>query len=119
MKILADVIKEAHPVYYVAELERSIVFYREALGLEMAWQFGETIVGFRLTQGFLIVLCEDPARVRSKETPPLVISVREIDKVYQTLRRRGVQFREEPVDSSYGRIASFTDPDGYAFDLCG
>jgi len=39
MEILGDVIREAHPVYWVANLERSVAFYRDVLGLEEAWNF--------------------------------------------------------------------------------
>jgi len=94
-------------------------FYGEMLGLEQAWVFKDNIVGYKVTPGFLIVLCEDKEKVQSKNTPVLVFAVNDIDKIYNALKSRGVQFSGPPIDKAYGRITGFRDPDGYPIDLCG
>jgi predicted enzyme related to lactoylglutathione lyase len=119
MAELKDAIKEAHPVYYVSDLKRSVAFYTETLGLAQAWAFGETITGIRVLPGFLIVLCEDAQKVRSGQTPALVFAVNDLDAVFESLSARGVAFTGPPEDRPYGRIATFSDPDGYCYDLCG
>ena len=43
----------------------------------------------------------------------------DVDAVQEDLKSRGVAFEGPPIDRPYGRIASFQDPDGYMFDLCG
>jgi lactoylglutathione lyase len=119
MKILAEAIREVHPVYYVRDIQRSVAFYRDVLGLELAWRFSETIAAVRVTEGFLIVLCEDADRARATAIPALVLAVEQIDEVYRALAERGVAFAGPIEDRPYGRIATFTDPDGYTYDLCG
>ncbi|MBI4230025.1 MAG: VOC family protein [Planctomycetes bacterium] len=42
-----------------------------------------------------------------------------MDHLYESLAERGVSFNGPPEDRPYGRIATFKDPDGYCFDLCG
>ena len=119
MAELRDAIKEAHPVYYVADLARSVAFYTETLGLDQAWTFGEAIAGIRVLPGLLIVLCQDAEKIRSARTPALVFAVDDLDAVFASLTARGVSFTGPPEDRPYGRIATFHDPDGYCYDLCG
>ena len=119
MSGLADVIKEVHPIYYVSDLKRSIEFYTEKLGLKKAWEFGSDIVGIQVLPKFLFVLAEDREKIRAETAPAVVFAVDEIDKVVEDLTARGIVFDGPPVEKPYGRIASFKDPDGYAFDLVG
>ncbi|MHC4777065.1 MAG: VOC family protein [Planctomycetota bacterium] len=116
---LATSIKEAHPIYYVADLKRTESFYTDTLGLEKAWFFEPNILGVKVLPGFLLVFCEDPTKIRAKEQPAVVFAVEDVDGLYAELKGKGVVFQGPPQDRPYGRIASFTDPDGYAFDLCG
>ncbi|MHC5038667.1 MAG: VOC family protein [Planctomycetota bacterium] len=116
---LPEAIQEAHPVYYVSDLKATEAFYTERLGLEKAWEFGTNILGIRVLPGFLLVFCEDRAKVQSGSTSVMVFAVRELDAIYSGLKSKGVAFSSPPEDTPVGRIASFSDPDGYKFDLCG
>ena len=49
--------------------------------------------------------------------PPLVLTVNDVRASYETLRQRGVEFTQEPIER-YGRIdASFRDPSGNGWKL--
>ncbi len=116
---LKESIKQAHPIYYVADLKRTENFYTETLGLEKAWFFEPNILGIKVLPGFLLVFCEDREKIRNERTPAIVFAVEDVDGLYAALLGKGVVFEGPPEDRPYGRIVSFTDPDGYEFDLCG
>ncbi|MFP4141408.1 MAG: VOC family protein [Phycisphaerae bacterium] len=119
MPTLPAAIRETHLVYYVSDIDRSTRFYGDVLGLELAWGLGQGVVGFRLAQGAVIVLCEDGGRVQPGVTPPLVLNVENIEAVVEDLKSRGVPFDEHSDAPPQGCVATFRDPDSYAFDLCG
>jgi catechol 2,3-dioxygenase-like lactoylglutathione lyase family enzyme len=119
MPALPQAIREAHLVYYVSDIDRSTRFYGDVLGLEMAWAFGQGVVGFKLAGGCVLVLCEDANRVRPAATPPLVLKVDDIDTAVEDLKARGVPFDDSADRQPQGCVATFRDPDSYAFDLCG
>ena len=49
--------------------------------------------------------------------PPLVLTVDDVRASYETLRQRGVEFTQEPIER-YGRLdASFRDPSGNGWKL--
>lgn len=49
--------------------------------------------------------------------PPLVLTVDDVRASYETLRQRGVEFTQEPIER-YGRVdASFRDPSGNGWKL--
>lgn len=50
----------------------------------------------------------------------LHFEVRDVDEVYESLKRRGIRFKEKPVDKKWGnRIASFLDPEGCEIEIIG
>jgi catechol 2,3-dioxygenase-like lactoylglutathione lyase family enzyme len=119
MAILKDAIRQAHPVYQVRDLERSVRFYRDVLGLEQAWEFEDWAVAFHITPGFLIVLAQEGGEVSPADDRGIVLVVTDIDEAYGELQARGVEFAGPIEQRPYGRIATFRDPDGYTYDLCG
>ena len=49
--------------------------------------------------------------------PPIVMRVDDVRKAYAELKARGVQFRQEPQEYTWGLSATFTDPDGNRFSI--
>ena len=45
-------------------------------------------------------------------TPGLVFACDDLQATFEELRRRGVEFTEEPTNQPWGRWAQFRDPDG-------
>ena len=104
----------------VREMERSLAFYRDALGL--AVQFGSAEFAFLSAGGVSVVLraaagLEAAADARWSE---LVFHVEDIDTAHRQLRERGVAFRVEPRIVTGDQLAAdFRDPDGHVLSILG
>ncbi|WP_344469381.1 VOC family protein [Glycomyces lechevalierae] len=105
----------------VADLQRSVEFYTDALGLQIADRTEEAAV---LDAGFgKILLWERP------DAPPgetgimhLTFEVGDIDATYQEMNQAGVEFLHLPRTALLGqnfemRAASFRDPDGHGLAI--
>jgi len=95
----------------VKDLKKAIAFYENVVGLKKSkeWANYATFdVG-----GMIFGL--DPA---PKAELQIYMTVDDVDKVYSTLKEKGVKFLTEPKDQYWGgRTAMFTDPDGNKFIL--
>jgi catechol 2,3-dioxygenase-like lactoylglutathione lyase family enzyme len=105
----------------VADLQRSVEFYTDALGLHIADRTEEAAV---LDAGFgKILLWERP------DAPPgetgimhLTFEVGDIDATYAEMNQAGVEFLHLPRTALLGqnyemRAASFRDPDGHGLAI--
>ena len=118
----------AYVVLFVEDLERSLAFYTETLGMVVrhrAEGYAELDVEgpkFALLQRWRL-----PALVGEAESgvpPPgthegeVAFLVENVDEVYARLHSQGVAFVSAPVDRPYGqRTAYFRDPDGHLIEL--
>jgi catechol 2,3-dioxygenase-like lactoylglutathione lyase family enzyme len=104
----------------VREMERSLAFYRDALGLAVQFASGEFT--FLSAGGISVVLrtaagLEPAADGRWSE---LVFHVEDIDAAHRQLRERGVAFRVEPRIVTGDQLAAdFRDPDGHVLSILG
>jgi lactoylglutathione lyase len=116
--------RDAFPILYVAEMGRSLRFYRDLLGFEVGYEWAPegrpVFVALRLGASSL-GLCElgearplgwdGAARGLSGE---VCLYVDDVDGAAEWLRSQGVRQREAPADQPWGeRLAYFEDPDGY------
>ena len=102
----------------VTDLERSVAFYRETLGLE---QTGEgQWPEFRLGENAFLYLM-DPTNIgqefRGPHTAPIALRVGEVEGARGELEARGITFFGETFDSGVCHMAHFADPDGNVFML--
>lgn len=136
MKPRIDVITIA-----VEDLERSLRFYREGLGLEsdgvVAGEFLETeenapgaLVMFKLEGGLLLclyprgALAKDAAIARSRAIPGefslghIVPSREEVDVLLRKAESCGATITEPPRDRPWGIYSGyFRDPDGHLWEV--
>jgi len=97
-------------------------FYRDALGLEVTMEDGE-FAAFKLPGGETQIVMGKHSEVhgQSKEPDRIMVnfSVDDIQKTYEELRGRGVEFTREPSPEPEAPmiIATFRDPDGNTFQL--
>jgi catechol 2,3-dioxygenase-like lactoylglutathione lyase family enzyme len=103
----------------VTDLERSLAFYRDALGLTVQLAAGE----FAFLDGGGVTLAlrrvADLAGATEGRTE-LVFHVEDIDAACASLRSRGVTFRVEPrVVTGDQLAADFRDPDGHVLSIFG
>ncbi|MFC4550940.1 MULTISPECIES: VOC family protein [Halorussus] len=112
----------------VDDYDAAIAFYTEVLGLEV-------LADTELENGFRAVHVGDPAQApvglwlmeppsdrerdrigdQTGDAPALVFYTDDIREEYETLRARGVEFRDEPESGETGTSAHFED---YAGNHC-
>ncbi len=104
----------------VTDLEKSIPFYRDRLGLKLAMQFE----GFSFFDagGQTLALNTGLAKAtgRGAGATEFVFSVERVRAAYDALRAQGVEFFQEPRQISgpnWG--ANFYDPDGHILSIFG
>ena len=104
----------------VRDLERSLAFYRDALGLPVQFA-GEGFV-FLNAGGVTIAIRKVSAlpEVGGPGRTELVFHVDDVDEAHRALRARGVVFRIEPRIVTGDQLAAdFRDPDGHVLSIFG
>jgi catechol 2,3-dioxygenase-like lactoylglutathione lyase family enzyme len=102
----------------VTDLERSLAWYRDTLGLEQTrhGQWPE----FRLGENAFLYLL-DPTDIgqefRGPHTASIALRVPDVVAAKAQLEERGVEFDGDVFDTGVCHMAPFHDPDGNAFLL--
>src|ERR1017187_4631632 len=123
---MGKVTKLLHTRYSVNDLERTVKFYRDVLGLEEVKRHksprGSELV-FLKTPGSeeLIELCSFPAAGSVQVQPDLTHLAFEVDSLAdfeKHLAKHGLKFSDGPTTSSGGTTFAFIDaPEGYEIEL--
>ncbi len=104
----------------VADRRKALAWYRDVLGLEVAYVAPDTGHWIELGPGrprTRIHLCELPDQVRPGPTGVTFLT-EDIRAEYQRLRGKGVHFLSEPKEEPWGEwLCAFVDPDGNEFDM--
>lgn len=121
----------AGAILAVADVERSLAFYRDLLGFEVEATYDDppyatlVVAGARLSlaeqghpaddrPGVAMAVPEDPSRANVV----LVVEVEDARAEYTKLEARGVSFLAEPYEPPWGGCRFFcVDPDGYLVEL--
>lgn len=106
----------AQTLLFVSNLQRSLIFYNEILGLTPAFE-SPTYAMFVLTGGIKLGLWffED---AQLQNMPPagsseICFLVENVDEVYTNLKEKNVLFAQEPIDLDFGKSFVFLDPDNH------
>ncbi len=104
----------AATVFVVSDIDQSLAYYRDALGFQVTFQYGEP--------SFYVCLCRDEvalhllAASKTKQLPGhggLCVFVKDVDAVYAELLERGAKVVKPPQDYDYGmRDFDLIDLDG-------
>ena len=113
----------------VSDVEESIPFYRDALGLEVVQDIAYD--GFRwvtlgsVAQPGVGIVLSVPHAGRSQENgdlmhellvkgelPILVFRADDLDATFEKVRASGAEVLQEPIDMGYARDCAFRDPSG-------
>ena len=101
----------------VKDMERSVAFYRDVLGLELLFKQGNWS---QFDAGnILIGLHPEGEEVKVSPTSGCTfgIYVDDLVKAASELKRRGGHFGIEPRDEPFGRWGLLRDPDGYGIQI--
>jgi catechol 2,3-dioxygenase-like lactoylglutathione lyase family enzyme len=119
----------------VADLERSLAFYRDGLGLPTQGIVGRefahgAVVFFELSGGLKLALwrqddiawdtklAKTPMSPTSFTIAQNVATREEVDAVIGEARKAGADVIREPADTFYGGYAGyFRDPDGHVWEI--
>jgi catechol 2,3-dioxygenase-like lactoylglutathione lyase family enzyme len=103
----------------VADLEKSVAFYRDRLGLKLSAQFE----GFAFFDaGVTLALSRGLAQATGKGSgaTEVVFAVEHVRAAFDALRNQGVEFFQEPrqiAGPNWG--GNFRDPDGHILSILG
>ena len=100
----------------VADMDRSIRFYTEVLGLRLTNRFGNDWATVRAGEGLTIGIHPESAKYPAPGTKGAIMLGLDIDvpidKAIARLTRYGVQIKGSVVRSEPGNFANLEDPDG-------
>jgi catechol 2,3-dioxygenase-like lactoylglutathione lyase family enzyme len=104
----------------VRDVQKSIPFYRDLLGMKLTQQFG----GFAFFDAgnIQLILSEDGARLAAHiaGATEIVFSVGDVRASYEALKNQGVKFHREPVQITGPMWAAhMLDPDGHLLSIFG
>jgi catechol 2,3-dioxygenase-like lactoylglutathione lyase family enzyme len=97
----------------VTDMERSVAWYRDALGLPQTGEGG--FPEFRLGDNVFLYLLDPTAiggEFRHPNGSPIALRVADVAETRAELEARGVEFVGETVETRVCRMATFHDPDG-------
>lgn len=115
-------------VLFVQDLDRSMAFYRDTLGLEIVFSDAVSFA-FRMDgQDFALVQLSAGVAMLNEEVLAveqgaghrvmLCADVADVDAAYKTLTAKGVTFIKPPIDQAWGwRTAYFADPEGNIWEF--
>lgn len=109
--------RDAFPILLVADVQRSLRFYRDLIGFEVTYTFpdeGEpAFVSLDIEGGKLAIgnAADKPVETASAT---IWLYTDDVDAAVAELREAGVPVVAEPEDQPWGeRVAAVSDPDGY------
>ncbi len=122
-------IRLGYVIRYVADLRRSVEFYRDLLGLEVEYE-AEGYVAFRVEGPVIFALFARervPELIGVEESHPspkdrhegeIAFVTNDVDALHAQLLDNGVESLCQPTDRPWGeRTAYFKDPDGYLIEI--
>ena len=123
---MAQITKLLHTRYRVNDIDRTVTFYRDVLGLQEVSRHqsprGSTLVFLKAPDSAEeIELCHYPASGSVEVQPDLThlcFEVDDLEAFARELATKGVKLSDGPTTTSTGSIFAFVDaPEGYEVEL--
>jgi uncharacterized glyoxalase superfamily protein PhnB len=114
------------PSFTVNDVERSIAWYRDVLGLVVKdrWEYEGKLMGVEMQAGGVtFMLGQDDwkkgrDRVKGEGFRLYSETSQDADRLAEQIKARGGTLAQEPKDESWGaRVFSVEDPDGYKISI--
>ena len=115
--------REPFPILYVADVERSVDFYRNAFGFELGYRWpaeGELEFAFLPLEPLGIGIGRTPedAEASTGRRFELCLYADDVDAAAECLRALGAREIVPPADQPWGeRLTYFEDPDGHRLHI--
>jgi catechol 2,3-dioxygenase-like lactoylglutathione lyase family enzyme len=117
----------AYVAYHVADIERALKFYVDALGLKEQMRFPlgngeqEVVLGYPDSKGAGVILMWNTERKTPYQAGDgysrFVLTVSDLDAALAQLARHDTRIATPPTDAGPMRYAIVLDPDGYSIEL--
>lgn len=117
----------AHFTLGVSDIERSVAFYRDIVGLELISRNGDRMAFLRSGKDIIVLVRSDHAIEAAAKAPEQIhqaflVEERDFDESLRFLESRGVPIlkveEREELDSVFrSRSAYFRDPDGNVLEI--
>ena len=104
-------------LYEVSDIDRSISFYRDILGLKLEFYTGD-VPWAEFSAPPTTLALFDPSKHRSEAPEPRIggasihLAVEDIDAAVSELEEKGVPIAYGPMESPVCQMAGILDPDG-------
>jgi len=99
----------------VSDGKKSAQWYKEKLGLDIRDNEGHWITVAPKDSSILLHLCEH--KPLEQGNTGIAFSVDDLDRTYNEMSSKGVEFTAKPTKAEWGTYAMFKDPDGNEFWL--
>lgn len=104
----------------VSDGKKAAEWYKEKLGFEIANESEHWITAAPKGSSTVLHLCQankDGGFELEPGVSGIAFEVDNLDKTYEELSKKGVEFSQKPIDKGWGRFAIFKDPDNNEFHL--
>lgn len=103
-------------ILLVADMKKSIEFYKDILGLPLKYQSEDWTEFFG--NGTLLALHPAKEREKTKSATILVgFMINDLDTTVKLLKEKKVKFFKEPREEPFGKHAIFKDPDDHLISI--
>jgi predicted enzyme related to lactoylglutathione lyase len=115
--------KIATAAVYVDDQRKAVEFWTKEVGFEfhrekpMGPQASWIEVGPQGAESCLVIYPKSMMEDWAERKPSIVFECDDIEKTYEEMHERGVQFTQPPKEMPWGPFAIFVDPEGNWFGL--
>ena len=129
MPVFPDEATDLTRLLVVADLARSVAWYRDVLGAEIVGEYGGTSAVLRFVGSWLLLVTGggptadqptvtmDPPIDPDRASAELIVAVPDCRAAHAELAGRGAEFLADPVEYPWEIRAFFRDPDGHLFEI--
>jgi catechol 2,3-dioxygenase-like lactoylglutathione lyase family enzyme len=129
MPVFPDDATDLTRLLVVADLARSVAWYRDVLGAEIVGEYGGTSAVVRFVESWLLLVTGggptadkptvtmDAPRDPDRASAELIVAVPDCRAAHAELAGRGAVFLADPVEYPWEIRAFFRDPDGHLFEI--
>jgi lactoylglutathione lyase len=104
-------------ILLVADMKKSVEFYKDILGLPLKYQSEDWTEFF--SNGTLLALHPAKEREKTKSAPTTLVGfmINDLDSTVKLLKEKKVKFFKEPREEPFGKHAIFKDPDDHLISI--